>query len=99
MDMQERAHKRILPIAIVAYMVYLKIAHSGLGMESIAKMEKHQFATLIGEALHCTNDATIYHYQRDYTMAIVMSFFSGFGLRPVGTENMVKMPCLFEFSS
>ena len=95
MDMLEKGRKRFLPIAFVAYMLYLKIAHSGLSMQSIAKMNKLELCTFLSEGLHCTNDAAMYHYERDYTMAVVMSIFSGFGLQPVNTENMVRPYELF----
>ena len=90
MDLQEHLQSRVLPIAVVAYMLYLRILHSGLSIESIAKMERPAVGQFLSEGMHFTWDSTIYKYNRDYTMAVVMSFFGGFGLQAVGTEDMVR---------
>ena len=92
MDAQEESVRRLAPIPIVLYHLYLKTVHSGMTMKEVLEMEDEPLARFFGEGLEINCDAAIFPYEQDFVPGVGISFFDGLGLTltAVPTEDMVS---------
>jgi hypothetical protein len=92
MDAQEESVRRLAPIPIVLYHLYLKTVHSGMTIEEVLAMPEEPFACFFGEGLEINCDAAIFPYEQDFVPGVGISFFDGLGLTltAVPTEDMVS---------
>jgi hypothetical protein len=93
MNAQEECVQRDLPLPVVLYHMYLKVVHSGKTLSEVLHLDDAWFGQFGSESLHITCSAGITPYERDFEPCLVMNFFSGLGLNPVGTEDMVSSRC------
>jgi len=99
MNAQEECVQRDLPLPVVLYHMYLKVVHSGKTLSEVLHLDDASFGQFGSESLHITCSAGITPYERDFEPCLVMNFFSGLGLTPVGTEDMVSSRCFCSSSA
>ncbi len=97
MSAQEESIKRRLPVALVAYHVYLKIIHSGLTAQQILELDDASFGQFLAEAFQLTCDAGLFPYEKDFIPSLSLSFEEGIFLTASGTEDLVKFVFVFAF--
>ena len=90
MNAQEECLDRLLPEAIVAYHLYLKIVHSGMTARQVLDLPDKEFGQFIGEMFQITCDAGLVPYEKDFVPGLALSFSKGFTLSAVATEDIVS---------
>jgi hypothetical protein len=93
MDAQEESVRRIAPIPIVLYHLYLKTVHSGLTVQEVLSLPDEAYARFTGEGFEVNCCAALFPYEQDFVPGVAISFFDGFGLTltAVPTEDMVSL--------
>ena len=91
MSAQQECVKRPLPIALVAYHLYLKLVHSGLTAQEVLALHDEEFGQVFGQGLQINCDAAIFPYEMDFVPGLSLSFFEGVTIAAVPTENMVRV--------
>ena len=89
MNSQEEAIKRPFPFAIVAYLIYLRLLHSGMTPEGALKLADAPFGHFIAECCQLTRDAGLTPYQRDIVPGFACSVSGSIRIAARSTENMV----------
>ncbi len=90
MNEQEECVKRLMPIGVLVYHMYLKTVHSGMTANNVLAMDDERFSQFYGQGLQITCDAALVPYQKDFVPGLALSFTEGFTLAAVGTEDMVR---------
>jgi len=92
MSAQQECVLRALPIAIVAYHMYLKTIHSGMTAQEVLALSDERFGPFIGQGLQINCDAAVFPYEEDFVPGLSLSFFEGVTVAAIPTENMVSSP-------
>ena len=90
LNAQEESVRRIMPIAIVVYHMYLKVVHSGMTMEEVLSLDDEHLGQFFSGGLQITCDAGLFPYERDFIPNLCLSLFHGIDIAAVGTEDMVR---------
>ena len=90
---------RLLPHQLVLYHMYLKIVHSGMTAKQILELPDEEKGQLFLEGLQVNCCAGIFPYEQDFVPCVALSFDTGVGLVPLGTEDMVRTHALLAVKS
>jgi hypothetical protein len=92
MDAQEESVRRLAPIPVVLYHLYLKTVHSGMTAQEVLSLPDQAYAQFTGEGFEVNCCAAIFPYEQDFVPGVAVDFFGGLGLTltAVPTEDMVS---------
>jgi len=93
MHAQEESIKRVLPMPVVVYHMYLKLVHSGETAESVLAMADPEFGTFVSQGWQITCDPGLVPYERDAGLGASIGPHL-FDNTLVNTENIVSRPSL-----
>lgn len=91
MHAQEESIKRVLPMPVVVYHMYLKLVHSGETAESVLAMADPEFGTFVSQGWQITCDPGLVPYERDAALGASIGPHL-FDNTLVDTENIVSRP-------